>query len=163
MIFAVRAVPVPRLVRSRIPEVGSVLRSANIPPSLRPPVVDVEVAFGRFGHSDALCGPSQISHPERTVFLSSSSDVVPILPALLAARFFRLPLPLPLSLPLSLRLPFSFGLRLTSRYSRHVAAVCPAREQNMHVTTGSGLRLGPRSTASAFAPASDFSSSRRSY
>ena len=59
MTLAVSAVPVPRLVRSRTPEAESVLRSANIPPSLRLPVVDVDVAFGRFGHSEALCGPSQ--------------------------------------------------------------------------------------------------------
>lgn len=113
---------------------------------------------GAFGTLYSLMWPLSDIEPERPVFLPPSSDtVVSFLPVLLEAWFLRPPLPLPLPLPLPCLL-FSLGSRLTSRYSRHVATVCPAFERSdMYVAAGSGFRPGAGAYfASAFAPASDF-------
>lgn len=138
-----------------------------MPPCLAPPAVCVDEVFGRFGHFQALWAPSQKYHSERTTALSSSLDVVPLLPALFTPPFVRPPpphlaLPLPLPLPFS---PFQFSLvsRLTIQYCRHVAALCPAGEQSTHLSAELWLWLDPRATVSAFARAVDFLASKWPY
>lgn len=57
--LAAITLPVPKLARSPATRLDSILRSTSTPRPSRPPTDDVSFAFGRVGHSESQCGPSQ--------------------------------------------------------------------------------------------------------
>lgn len=100
-------------------------------------------------------------------------DSVQLRPVLCVQLFLHPPLPLlllppPPRLALSLPLPFShyysfsLGSRLTIRYYRHVAVLCPACEHNTQVSAESLLWVSICATAIAFVRAVGFSASKQS-